>query len=209
MYSKWFKDCLIIDPQKRPTTVQLLNHEFFTTNSWVDDFLVKMRKLVSMHESSLNRSTLYHNRRIQQQSQLMKQQPYHQHQSTINETENMENNNINDLNLMAMPPHKINTSNSNNNQAYMTVGNGPKNSVLTNKTGENNDSSNQFDDNTTITTINNNNFNNQANQYHPIMNKVNITFNNLNTESKASFTSNMTNESNLIINKANQKMVIT
>lgn len=42
---------------------------------------------------------------------------------------------------------------------------------------------------------------------HHHMNKVNITFNNQNTESKASFTSNFTNESNLAGKKSNSKMV--
>jgi hypothetical protein len=44
---------------------------------------------------------------------------------------------------------------------------------------------------------------------HHHMNKVNITFNNQNTESKASFTSNFTNESNLAGKKSNSKMVCT
>ncbi|RMZ95847.1 cyclin-dependent kinase-like 2 isoform X4 [Brachionus plicatilis] len=50
--SKFIIDSLIIDPHKRYTSAELLQHDFFTENRWMDDFLVKLKKLVNQHETS-------------------------------------------------------------------------------------------------------------------------------------------------------------
>lgn len=52
-----FKDSLIIDPHKRYTSAELLQHEYFIANSWVDEFLVKLKKLVSLHQEGFSRAT--------------------------------------------------------------------------------------------------------------------------------------------------------
>ena len=53
---KYLKDALIVDPHKRSTSSELLQHEFFTSNGWVDEFLNKLKNIVSIYESSISKS---------------------------------------------------------------------------------------------------------------------------------------------------------
>ena len=50
---KFMMDTLLIDHHKRPSSVDLLKHAYFTKNAWVDDYLVKLKDLVGMHEATL------------------------------------------------------------------------------------------------------------------------------------------------------------
>lgn len=53
---KFIMEALIIDPNKRATSSELLQHEFFTQNSWIDEFQVKLKNIVALYEASLSTS---------------------------------------------------------------------------------------------------------------------------------------------------------
>ena len=191
--------------------MQLLEHELFTNSHWIEDFLIKLRKLVSMHETSIYRSSLHHTRVTRQSQQQQQQQPQNRtHQQAA-----------------AAAAHSLPSDNTPSSLTIdasaigpTTVGYNGNGKATTNKASS--ESLNQSDMSTTVTlpgpgqshqsnqTHYHTNTNSNVNHHHPMMNKVNITFSNLNTESKASFTSNITNESNnLMMKKNNPKMVRT
>lgn len=188
--------------------MQLLEHELFTNSHWIEDFLIKLRKLVSMHETSIYRSSLHHTRVTRQSQQQQPQNRTHQQAAAAAAHSLPSDNTPSSLTIDASAIGPT------------TVGYNGNGKATTNKASS--ESLNQSDMSTTVTLPgpgqshqpNQNHYhtnaNNNVNHHHPMMNKVNITFSNLNTESKASFTSNITNESNnLMMKKNNPKMVRT
>ncbi len=53
---KFIIDALIIDPHKRSTTSELLRHELFSSNNWLDDFSSKLKNMVAIYESNISKS---------------------------------------------------------------------------------------------------------------------------------------------------------
>lgn len=56
--AKFILDCLLIDPKKRLISSELLQHSYFNNKSWQDDYLVKLKGLVSSHEASIAKLNL-------------------------------------------------------------------------------------------------------------------------------------------------------
>ena len=52
---KFILDSLALDPNKRFNSSELLQHPYFTNNSWVDEYLIKLKGLVAAHESSISK----------------------------------------------------------------------------------------------------------------------------------------------------------
>lgn len=50
---KFIMDSLIVDPIKRYTSSELLQHNFFLDNAWNEEFTIRLKKLVTQHESSV------------------------------------------------------------------------------------------------------------------------------------------------------------
>lgn len=49
--SKFILDSLIIDPHKRYTSAELLQHDFFLENKWLDDFMITLKRIINQHET--------------------------------------------------------------------------------------------------------------------------------------------------------------
>ena len=56
--AKFILDSLLIDPRKRLISSELLQHSYFNNKSWLDDYLVKLKSLVSSHEASIAKLNL-------------------------------------------------------------------------------------------------------------------------------------------------------
>jgi hypothetical protein len=189
----------------------LLEHDFFTNNSWVDEFLIKLKKLVNLHETSIYRASnlnqaeliinnTNNNAITKSQSQINKAHVYlsnptgvtnghggGQYQAVAN------NNNINNnynigKNLTNNSNNNNNNNNSNvsNNGGYHANSNGGSSELVNGEV----------------------NLNGSQVNIHHHMNKVNITFNNPTTESKTSFTSsiaaNDSSKKNKLVNSDHQ-----
>lgn len=75
--SKFILDSLIIDPHKRFTSAELLQHDFFLENKWVDQFLIKLKKFVNQHETNhgLNRNLVLQSVLGKRESESVKNLP--------------------------------------------------------------------------------------------------------------------------------------
>ncbi len=53
---KFIIDALVIDPHKRSTAADLLCHDLFTANSWLDEFGAKLKNIVAIYEANISKS---------------------------------------------------------------------------------------------------------------------------------------------------------
>jgi len=52
---KFILNTLTIDPNKRPNSSELLQHNYFRADSWSDNYMVKLKTLVAAHEASVSK----------------------------------------------------------------------------------------------------------------------------------------------------------
>lgn len=52
---KFIMNTLTIDPNKRPTSSELLQHSYFRADSWSDNYMIKLKNLVAAHEASVSK----------------------------------------------------------------------------------------------------------------------------------------------------------
>lgn len=83
---------MVVDPSKRSTSSDLLHHELFSHNNWLDDFSGKLKNIISIYESTVSKSLAKKNqakKASEAQIEKMKRQKQIDKQNEINRIKEM------------------------------------------------------------------------------------------------------------------------
>ncbi len=160
-----------MDHHKRPSSGELLKHSFFHKNSWADEYSVKLKDMVTNHESSIAK-LVGSQQRPSSNATLNRKIPANMETATSNlsvhtVTTNQTSNNTNGQNLKPPSLQAVQTNVSVNNDStkFSESSLSSSASVLANNTsnGTSNSNSNTNSNNNTSTNNNNNNNNHNNN----------------------------------------------
>ena len=167
---------MTIDPNKRLIASELLQHDFFTHNAWIDEFMLKLRTLVSTHDASFSKNFTQHsisNNNITSSNVLVKNpnaQPLIQHTINLNTSTNLNSNSYNTNHTSNFLNNSNITSNLINKSLNISISieNNNNNNSSFNENIENSNNLNE-DSNANLNSTNNNKIN-------PVLQKTNNIF---------------------------------
>ena len=89
---KFIMDALVVDPSKRSTSSDLLHHELFSHNNWLEDFSSKLKNIISIYETTVSKSLAKKNqakKASEAKIEKMKRQKQMDKQNEINRIKEM------------------------------------------------------------------------------------------------------------------------